>query len=108
MEALKRVESDFFQELGLEVTHGDVEVGKTYPIFGMITKLIDDEPGHFVSQINYNIISTMNIPDREKVEVLKERAFEAGIFFSTVTSKAPQISVDCQTVIFGRKQGYNA
>ncbi len=108
MEALKRSDNNLFDELGLEVAQGEVEIGKTYPIFGMITKLIDDEPGHVVAEINYNIIATMNIPDKARVEVLKERAFEAGIFFSTVTSKEPNISVDCQTVIFGRKQAYHA
>ena len=110
MENEKResAEGDLFEQLGLEVTHGDVEVGQTYPIFGMITKLIDDTPGQVVAEINHSIIANMNVTDPERVEILKERAFESGIFVSTVVSKEPKIEVDCQVVIFGRRQGFNA
>jgi hypothetical protein len=50
----------------------------------------------------------MAIPEQEKIELLKERAFEPGIFVSTVTSKENGIAVDCSTVVFGRRQTYNA
>jgi hypothetical protein len=50
----------------------------------------------------------MTIPDQEKVEILKQRAFEPGIFVSTVTSKENGIVVDCSTVVFGRRQEYSA
>ena len=98
----------FFDKYGLEVAEGQVEVGSTYPIFGMITGIINDTPGEVVAQINYNITAKMNIPEQEKVELLKERAFETGIFVSKITKKEPQVEVDCQTVIFGKKQGFNA
>lgn len=110
MDELKRakLEPDLFEQLGLEVAPGDVEVGNTYPIFGMITKLLDETPGHVVAEINHSIIANMNVSEGSRVEILKERAFESGIFVSTVVSKEPQIEVDCQVVIFGRKQGFNA
>src|SRR5262245_3452404 len=110
MEDTKRhgQEEDLFDKLGLEITQGDVEVGQTYPIFGMITKLIDDRPGQVVAEINHNIIANMNVTDPERVEILRERAFESGIFVSTVVAKEPKIEVDCQVVIFGRRQGFNA
>jgi hypothetical protein len=50
----------------------------------------------------------MTIPDPAKVELLKERAFEPGIFVSTVTLKEPKIEVDCSTVVFGKRQGFAA
>jgi hypothetical protein len=50
----------------------------------------------------------MTIPDVEKVELLKERAFEPGIFVSTVKAKDPKLEVDCSTVVFGKKQGFAA
>src|SRR5687767_9721388 len=102
------VEKNFFEEFGLEVSEGSVEVGRTYPIFGIITRLVDDTPGSVVVEINYNIRARMNVPDREKVEVLKERMFESGIFISTVMTKEPGIEVDCRLVIFGRRQAFNA
>lgn len=110
MEEVKRLDSEnnLFEQLGLEVTHGDVEVGNTYPIFGMITKLVDDTPGHVIAEINHSILANMNVSEASRVEILKERAFESGIFVSTVVSKEPRIEVDCQVVIFRRKQSFNA
>ena len=101
-------EQDFFEKFGLEVTSGDVEVGHTYPIYGMITKLIDDTPGNVVVEINFSIRANMAIPDQQKIELLKERAFEPGIFVSTIRSKDQGIAVDCSTVVFGRRQNFNA
>jgi hypothetical protein len=97
---------NFFEKFGCEVQFGDVEVGTTYPLYGMITKVLDDTPGHVVVEINFSIEATMMIPDPAKVELLKERAFEPGIFVSTVTKKDPKIAVDCSTVVFGKKQAY--
>jgi len=43
------------------------------------------------------------------VEILKERAFEPGIFVSKILSKGETgIVVDCSTVVFGRRQNYSA
>jgi hypothetical protein len=50
----------------------------------------------------------MTIPDQEKIDLLKERAFEPGIFVSTVVNKEPKIVVDCSTVVFGKRQSFNA
>lgn len=105
---MENKESNFFEKFGLEVTSGEVEIGQTYPIYGMITKILDDTPGNVVVEINFSITANMAIPDSTKVEVLKERAFEPGIFVSTVRSKGEGIEVDCSTVVFGRKQNFNA
>lgn len=96
------------EELGLEVKKGEVEVGGTYPIFGMLTSIEEMEDGNVIAKINYNITATMLISDRSRLDVLKSRAFETGIFVSTVTSKEPEIEVECQAVIFGKPQSYNA
>lgn len=101
-------ESNFFEKFGLEVSSGEVQVGQTYPIYGMITKLLSDTPGEIVVELNFSIRAKMSIPDSTKVELLKERAFEPGIFVSTVLEKDPSVVVDCSTVVFGRKQQYQA
>jgi len=101
-------EQNFFEKFGLEVATGEVEVGQTYPIYGMITKMLDETPGQVLVEINFSIRANMTIPDQEKVEILKQRAFEPGIFVSTVTSKDNGITVDCSTVVFGRRQEYSA
>ncbi len=99
---------NFFEKFGLEVTSGEVAVGSTYPIYGMITKFLDDTPGSVKVELNFSIKANMAIPDLEKVELLKQRAFEPGIFVSTIVSKEQGIVVDCSTVVFGRKQAYSA
>ncbi len=101
-------EMNFFEKFGLEVTSGEVEIGRTYPIYGMITKLLDETPGKVVVELNFSIKAHMAIPEPEKITLLKERAFEPGIFVSTVTSKEQGITVDCNTVVFGRRQQFNA
>lgn len=104
----KEEENNFFEKFGLEVTTGEVEIGQTYPIYGMITKLIDDTPGKVIVELNFSIRANMAIPDQTKVDLLKERAFEPGIFVSTVTSKDNGIIVDCSTVVFGKRQPFQA
>lgn len=101
-------DQNFFEKFGLEVSSGEVEIGQTYPIYGMITKVIDDTPGGVVVELNFSIRANMTIPDQEKIELLKSRAFEPGIFVSTVTSKETGVIVDCSTVVFGRRQSFNA
>jgi hypothetical protein len=102
-------EPNFFEKFGLEVANGEVEVGQTYPIYGMITEILKDEPGSVTVTLNFSITANMTIPDEKKVNLLKERAFEPGIFVSTVKSKEDgAIEVDCSTVVFGRKQGFHA
>lgn len=102
-------EQNFFEKFGLEVASGEVEIGNTYPIYGMITKLLDETPGKVVVELNFSIKATMSIPEQEKVELLKQRAFEPGIFVSTVRTKdSDGISVDCSTVVFGKRQQYQA
>jgi len=101
-------EQNFFDKFGLEVAAGEVQLGQTYPIYGMITKMIDDTPGQVIVEINFNIRANMAIPDQDKVELLKSRAFEPGIFVSTVTSKDNGVCVDCSTVVFGKRQQYSA
>lgn len=99
---------NFFEKFGLEVSNGDVEVGQTYPIYGMITKIIEQSQGKVIVELNFSIEATMTIPEDTKIETLKERAFEPGIFVSTVTSKEEGVKVDCSTVVFGKKQQFAA
>ena len=42
---------NFFEKFGLEVSTGDVEVGQTYPIYGMITKILSEAVGSVVVEI---------------------------------------------------------
>jgi hypothetical protein len=91
------------------VKYGDVEVGQSYPLYGMITKFIDDRPGRVVAELNYGqIVAEFAIPDKAAIERLKARAFDPGIFVATVDQKSPQVRVSCSTVIFGTKSEYSA
>jgi hypothetical protein len=101
-------EQNFFEKMGLEVTSGEVEVGKTYPIYGMITKIISEEPGNVIVELNFHIRASMAIPESEKVNLIKQRAFEPGIFVSTIVDKEETIRVKCSTVVFGKRANFDA
>lgn len=90
------------------VEFGDVEVGESYPLYGMITKFLDDRPGSVVAEINHNILVKFDLSDPKNIERLKERAFDPGIFVCQIISKNPQISGFCSTVVFGKRSNFNA
>lgn len=93
---------NLFDDLGLSLEFGDVEVGQVYPIFGVITKFISTEPGNIIVTINDNIEALMNVEDPEKIETLKNRCFDSGIFVCYVKEVGTPIKVECSTVIFGK------
>jgi hypothetical protein len=95
---------NFFEKFGLEVQEGEVEVGKSYPIYGVITKFIDDTPGQVVVELNFKITAKLNVHEQDKVNTLKQRALEPGIFVVHVVSKNDhELVVECSTVIFGKR-----
>jgi hypothetical protein len=95
-------DKNLFDDLGLSVKFGEVEVGQVYPIYGLITEFVSEEPGNVVVKVNDNIQVTMNIEDREKIDVLKNRSFDPGIFVCTITEVDTLIKAECSTVIFGK------
>ena len=91
------------------ISNEDIQVGQTYPIYGMITEFISENPGNVIVKLNFNITAYMNINTEEKVEILRKRAFEPGIFISKILSKtADSFEVDCTTVVYGRSQEQDA
>jgi len=98
----------------------DVELGVDYPVYGMITKIINDDPANFIVEINYAIKTKIQLVGRlsteeevnEKANIVKGRAFEPGLFvlkFSKVdyegkieSGKYP-IEADCTGVVFGKQ-----
>lgn len=98
-------DNNFMEKFGLNVQNGDVEVGATYPLYAMITNILDDTPGNVLVELNFSIIANLNLPTQEKVEIIKGRAFEPGIFVSTIINKdSPKTTVDCHTIIFGKRK----
>lgn len=95
-------EKNLFEDLGLTVELGEVEVGQIYPVYGVITEFISDEPGNLVVKINNNIEATMNVADLDKIGILKNRTFDPGIFVCTITKVDGTIYAECSTVIFGK------
>jgi len=94
---------DLFEKFGLEVKFGEVEVGESYPIYGMITKFIDENVETCIVEINNQIEVSMKIQEQSNLNLLKERSFEPGIFVVSITEKEPKIKGDCTTVVFGKK-----
>jgi len=97
-------EKDFFKELGLQLSQGEVSKGGTYPIFGMITKIVDETPGNVAVEINNQMIIRFYLHDPSGIATIKSRLFETGVFVSKVTETEPVVIAQCETVIFGKKQ----
>jgi len=93
---------NLFEENGWSVQESNVEVGQMYPIYGIITKLVSMEPGNVVVLINNQIEARMALDNVEKIDILRRRAFDAGIFVCTITQTSPEIKADCTTVVFGK------
>ncbi|MGI6681489.1 MAG: hypothetical protein ACOX3T_08455 [Bdellovibrionota bacterium] len=94
-----------FSEDNIEIENQEVEVGGTYPIYGMITKFLDQKDDCLEVEINFSIKAQMVVPDSDNVEILKKRSFEPGIFISEVLSKEQSgIQVKCNTVVFGKQE----
>lgn len=91
-----------------EVKAGNVTVGETYPLYGMITKFLDDRPGSVIVEINYSTVAELSITDPQMIERLKKRAFDAAIFVSKVLTSSPTVRVSCSTIIFGKQSDYSA
>lgn len=100
------------EKMGLEVkteSLSNLEIGKVYPIYGMVTKFISETPGDVRIEVNYNMELTLFIDDLDKINTIKERAFEPGIFIVVINEIDAQnenhyIKGNCNTVVFGRKQ----
>ncbi len=87
-----------------KIQNKDVEVGNTYPIYGMITKFLGQSDDELEVEINFSIKAKMIVPDEDNIEILKKRSFEPGVFISEVTSKENGIHVKCNTVVFGKQK----
>ena len=99
----------FLGKHGLNIEADEVKIGETYPVYGMMTDIICDTPGEVVVKLNYNITARLNLSTEEKVELIKSRAFDPGIFVSTILEQdAEQTIIDCHTVVFGKKNTYDA
>ena len=88
------------------VKFDEVVEGETYPLYGMITKIIDETPKKVKVEINHSIHAVMHIPEPDKIRLLKERAFEPGIFVAKVITKEPTIIVEVSTVVFGKRANH--
>jgi len=110
-------EDDLFTKFGLEVSSAPVEVGQVYPLYGMITNILEpDESKPVQCVINFNILVTMYQITADKLETLRIRAFEPGIFVTKIIKvNEPADSQEdspiqyvyegeCSTVVFGRSQ----
>lgn len=94
---------NLFENLGLSLKfEDDVRLGETYPIYGAITKILNDTPGNMVVLLNDNVEATLNIVDLDKINLIKNRAFDSGIFVCMITETTPRIKAECSTIVFGK------
>ena len=103
METNKKVDLDL-----VNVSDSDIQVGKSYPLYGAITKIFHVSPRGVLVEFNHKLHLQLNITDKDAVERIKARAFDCGIFVTTITAVGEQFKGDCTQVIFGTPPEYSA
>jgi hypothetical protein len=101
-------DKNFFEKYGLELsTTSEIEIGQTYPIYGMITNFLESEDDGIWVELNFNIKLLMCGISEEKLNILRERAFDTGIFFTEIKeigAKPYHFVGECRTAVYGKKQ----
>jgi hypothetical protein len=94
---------NLFDNLGLSLKfEDDIKLGEIYPIYGAITKILNDTPGKLVVLINDSVEAKLNVVHPDKIALIKNRAFDSGIFVCTITEIEPTIKAECSTIVFGK------
>lgn len=97
-----------FNAYQTRMTNEALKIGQTYPIEGMITDVTLSKLGAIEIEINKHILARLWNSDKNDVEFLKAKAFEPGVFLSTVTAIEPRLELDCQAVFFNEGKTYSA
>ena len=111
MEAVKN--NKIYESEEVVIAKSEVEVGRTYPVYGMITAILDEalpegkNTGTLLVELNKSIKVRLKIRSADHLKTIKERIFETGIFVGEVKETSPQVEIDCKTVIFGKKREFN-
>lgn len=94
--------------LAVAISSSKLAVGSTYPILGAITKVFLNESGEFIAVINDNVFAKISLSEEKEIQLLKQKAFETGIFICTVLAIGQQLEVECQAAIFGQTKAGHA
>lgn len=114
---------DLFKECGLcieKTPHTNIEVGKQYHVYGMITKFLDESVANFLVEVNFSmkvriVLSQEDFPT--KFNLLKDRSFEPGIFMITMDHKSGETPLKegeysyegtCTAIVFGKRKDLDA
>jgi hypothetical protein len=70
----------------------------------MITEIISERP--LVVVINNQVEGTCIVEDQDKINLVKERAFEPGIFITNIEERREDGTYvgTIQTIVFGKRQ----
>ncbi|MCS6893548.1 MAG: hypothetical protein NZO16_03150, partial [Deltaproteobacteria bacterium] len=89
-------------DIGIKLSEIKPEVGKTYPVFGVLSDL-NFEDSRLVATINDNIKAELIVNDENQIKTLLSRIFDNGIFFVEIKEVCEDGSIRgfCSTIIFG-------
>ncbi len=94
-----------FFSTGFNLKEVNPEIGKTYPVFGILNdlRIVD---GQVRILINSNIEAEVYLGDKDQLKIMYSRIFDTGIFFIEVKEITPDglIKGFCSTIIFGKSQ----
>ena len=117
-------EQNVFDKFGLEVKNKEIVLGDPSLVYGRITQILNDTPGEVVVIINRNLKLKLFLEDVERINIIKSRSLEPGIFVCTFDKKNENTTIEergdstedtvflyegvCDKVVFGKKQEYDA
>lgn len=106
---MENTEKDLLSPSELKLEYREVEVGEVYPLYGYITKIIEENGNNLTIEVNNNIeLKLLSIDDVGKINIIKERVFEPAIFVSKINdSKDNRLFGECSVVIFGKSNSNN-
>jgi len=122
----------FFDNYDLKESNvEELKLGEIYPIYGMITEILEEdlENSSVVVKLLPDMVLNLHIDSQDKLNLIRDRAFEPGIFMTKITEKsnlngtrsvldfdtlevveeitsedASNLVGHCKTIVFGKKQ----
>jgi len=98
----------FIRENDAGISGQKIQVGMVYPILGTITAIVEENESGLIVLLDGSILISMTLHNEKQRETIRSRAFEPAVFVAKVTGVDPQLAANCEMVIFGRSQAYNA
>jgi len=86
------VDNEPYAYYAVEADESCLDLDTPYPVYGMVTKILDSVTHDLEIVISNNILAHVNLPKdklAEQIEIIKRKAFEPGVFWINFTRISP-------------------